>query len=73
MTKIDGGVETIENAVAVIGGVGEIRILGDVKTTSIYNVNGQAVALNSAEKTFNVASGIYVVVVDGKSLKVMVK
>lgn len=73
LTKVDGGVETIENAVAVVGGVGEIRILGDVKATSIYNVNGQAVALNSAEKTFNVASGIYVVVVDGKSLKVMVK
>lgn len=33
----------------------------------------QAVAINSAERTFAVARGMYVVVVDGKATKVIVR
>ena len=67
------GVEQVINAVAVIGGNGNIRIVGEAQSVSVYNVNGQAVVLNSAERSFDVAAGIYVVVVDGKTTKVMVK
>lgn len=67
------GVEQVINAVAVIGGNGNIRVVGEAQSVSVYNVNGQAVVLNSAERSFDVAAGIYVVVVDGKTTKVMVK
>ena len=45
----------------------------DAKSVSIYNMAGQAIVLNSGEMTFNVASGYYIVVVDGKTTKVMVR
>ncbi len=58
---------------AVIAGVGNIRILGEAQSVSIYTVSGQAVAVNSSERTFSVAKGIYLVTVDGKTTKVLVK
>ena len=67
-------VESMEVSTAkVIGGTGEIRVVGDAKSVSIYNMAGQAIVLNSSEMTFNVASGYYIVVVDGKTTKVMVR
>ena len=67
-------VESMEVSTAkVIGGTGEIRVVGDAKSVSIYNMAGQAIVLNSGEMTFNVASGYYIVVVDGKTTKVMVR
>lgn len=61
------------DAVKVVAGAGEIRVIGNVSNVSIYNTAGQAVVLNSKDNAFQVARGIYVVVVDGKSTKVMVK
>ncbi|MGM9833738.1 MAG: DUF6383 domain-containing protein [Candidatus Limisoma sp.] len=73
LVKKDGGVESVVNAVAVIAGVGNIRILGEAQNVSIHTVNGQAVAVNSSKRSFNVAKGIYLVTVDGKTTKVLVK
>ena len=60
-------------AAGVIAADGQIRIVGDAATVSVYNAAGQAVAINSAERTFAVARGMYVVVVDGKATKVIVR
>ena len=72
--KNDGSVAKFEiNAAKAVGMNGEIRILGDVSCVSVYNAAGQAVVVNSAEKSINVAAGVYVVVVDGKTQKVVVR
>lgn len=60
-------------AAKVVAGIGEIRIIGEANAVSIFNAAGQAVAVNSKDAQFFVASGIYVVVVDGKATKVLVK
>ena len=60
-------------AAGVIAADGQIRIVGDAATVSVYNAAGQTVAVNSAERTFAVARGMYVVVVDGKATKVIVR
>ena len=74
ITEKASGVEDVEDVVAVVAGRGEIRIVGEPATgVSIYGINGQAVALNSNDRVFNVAAGVYVVVVDGKTEKVMVR
>lgn len=73
-TEVAGGVEDVEDAVAVVAGRGEIRIIGEPQSgVSIYNMSGQAIVVNSNETTFNVASGIYIVAVDGQTVKVMVR
>lgn len=73
-TEVAGGVEDVEDAVAVVAGRGEIRIVGEPQSgVSIYNMSGQAIVVNSNETTFNVAPGIYIVAVDGKTVKVMVR
>lgn len=70
---IGSGAEAMDKEEAkAIGGNGEIRIIGEAQV-SIYSVNGQAIAINSTETSFAVAKGVYVVVIDGKSTKVMVK
>ena len=51
---------------------GTIRVDGG-NTTSIYNIAGQAIALGSKAKEFNVARGMYIVNVDGKATKVVVR
>ena len=74
ITEKASGVEDVEDVVAVVAGRGEIRIVGEPQGgVSIYNMSGQAIAVNSNETTFNVASGIYIVAVDGKTVKVMVR
>lgn len=75
VTLYDGlsGVGSVKASAAKVYGLnGEIRVEGG-NMTSIFNAAGQAVALNSAEKAFNVARGMYIVVVDGKAQKVIVK
>ncbi len=57
----------------VVAGNGTISILGDATSVSVYNVAGQAVAVNTPERTLNVARGMYVVMVDGKAEKVIVR
>lgn len=70
---ISGIDEVDTDATKVVGGVGEIRIIGEAKSVSIYNMAGQVIALNSGDTMFNVASGLYIVIVDGKTTKVIVK
>lgn len=60
-------------AAKVVGGNGEIRIIGEAEAVSIFNAAGQAIAINSKDNQFAVAAGVYVVVVDGKTTKVLVK
>lgn len=57
----------------VVGGTGEIRVIGEAQAVTVYNAAGQAVAINSTDNRFAVAAGVYVVVVDGKTVKVLVK
>ena len=62
--KVGGATVTATN--------GTIRVDGG-NTTSIYNIAGQAIALGSKDKEFSVASGMYIVNVDGKATKVVVR
>ena len=62
--KVGGATVTATN--------GTIRVDGG-NTTSIYNIAGQAIALGSKAKEFSVASGMYIVNVDGKATKVVVR
>lgn len=74
LTKVaDGGIESVVDAIGVVAGKGAINILGEGTTTSIYTVSGKAVVLNSTAKAFNVEAGMYIVNVNGKSTKVLVK
>jgi len=63
--------------VRVIGGNEQITVLGaDGRQVSIFTVAGQQVAATgrvASTQTYRVGSGIYVVNVDGKAFKVLVK
>lgn len=53
---------------------GEIRIVGGAPdSVSIYTLGGASVVLNAVDTTYSVANGIYVVVLNGKAQKVIVK
>ena len=67
-------VEEVEGTAArVIAADGAIRIEGEAGSVSVYNAAGQAVAVNTQERTLSVARGMYVVVVDGRATKVVVR
>lgn len=53
--------------VSVIGGTGEIIISGEYNRAEVYTITGQAVG------SLNVPAGLYIVNVDGKTTKVLVK
>ena len=59
---MDGG-----NNVAVVGGEGEIIIAGDYDNVQVFNIAGQAL------NTLQVNPGMYIVNVDGKVSKVIVR
>lgn len=63
------GVDT--NAVKVIGGVGEINVIGAAQNIAVYSVGGAQISANAA--SVNCTPGLYIVVVDGKATKVSVK
>lgn len=72
-TEDSSSVEKVSvSAVKAYGTKGEIRII-DGNNVTIYNAAGQALVVNSSEKTFSAPRGIYVVVVDGVAQKVAVK
>lgn len=72
-TEASSSVEKVSvSAVKAYGTKGEIRII-DGNNVTIYNAAGQALVVNSSEKTFSAPRGIYVVVVDGVAQKVAVK
>ena len=65
---IDNTVTDLIPSVKVISGVGEITIAGDYKSVEVYNLSGQRI-----NRLKDLQSGIYAVIVDGKSYKVAVK
>lgn len=72
-TEASSSVDKVSvSAVKAYGTKGEIRII-DGNNVTIYNAGGQALVVNSGEKTFSAPRGIYVVVVDGVAQKVAVK
>lgn len=72
-TEASSSVDKVSvSAVKAYGTKGEIRII-DGNNVTIYNAGGQALVVNSSDKTFSAPRGIYVVVVDGVAQKVAVK
>ena len=55
------------NKVTVTGGDGEIVISGEYENCSVYNISGQHIS------SLNVPAGLYIVKVDGKTFKVVVR
>ena len=73
LTETQGNVDAIDGEeVGVVAGDGEIRVNG-AATVDIYNVCGQRIAADSNATSFCVPAGIYVVVADGKTMKVAVR
>lgn len=67
------GVKTVNvGGAKVVARQGAIAVEG-AGAVSIYNAAGQAVVANSAAGTFSVPAGLYMVSVDGKVVKVMVR
>ena len=74
LTKVASGVEKVDDTVAVVAGRGEIRIVGEPQgEIYIYNLTGQTIVAGSNEKSFNVAAGVYLVNIDGQTMKVVVR
>ena len=72
-TETSSSVDKVSvSAVKAYGTKGAIR-LSDGNNVTLYNAAGQALVVNSSEKTFSAPRGIYVVVVDGVAQKVAVK
>lgn len=70
--KNTSGVEAAEAEKAVVvAGEGTIFVLGEADDVEVYTVGGALVSKNAA--TVNVAAGIYIVKVNGKATKVVVK
>ena len=61
-----------EPAAKVTVNGGNIVILGDYSKASIVDLSGRVIALDAAAST-SVDAGLYIVVVDGKAVKVLVK
>jgi hypothetical protein len=58
-------------SVKVIGGVGEINVIGSARTIAVYTAAGALVSRGNA--SVSCASGLYIVRVDGSVFKVLVK
>lgn len=73
--EINDGTDLIHSGnVKIEGGKGQITVIGlDGRSVSIYTLAGQRVCSLSNNTTVNVASGIYLVNVDGMTRKVVVK
>lgn len=66
------GVEAVEAEKAVVvAGEGTIFVLGEASDVEVYTVGGALVSKNAAN--VNVAAGMYIVKVNGKATKVVVK
>ena len=66
------GVAGVENdGTVVVGGVGEIRVIGDATDIEVYTVGGALVS--KGENNIDCASGIYIVKVNGNASKVIVR
>ncbi len=66
------GVDAVETAKAtVVGGRGEINVYGEYTTIQVFTTGGALVSKNEAN--VQCAAGIYIVKVDNKTVKVIVK
>ena len=71
-TDGSGVTNAVNDGVAVIGGNGEIRVIGNTTDVEVYTVGGALVS--KGENNVNCASGIYVVRVNGSNVyKVIVR
>lgn len=66
-----GIAEAEQNLYKIIGQKGSISITGDYSTVAVYNIGGVMIAKD--QSTVNCPAGIYIVKVDGKANKVIVK
>lgn len=66
-----GAEEIAANAAKVVAANGEITVVGDAAEIAVYSASGALIS--KGETNVKVAAGIYVVVVDGKATKVVVK
>lgn len=70
------GVDAISGnaeAAKVVASDGLISIVGASSAVSVYTAAGSAVAVGSHASEFSVEPGLYIVVVDGKAIKVLVR
>lgn len=67
------GIAADGNDVAVIGSNGKIAIKGVYAAASVYDMEGRKVAEFGGSDEISVAAGFYIVNVDGKAFKVIVK
>lgn len=62
---------------SIFGGIGTVTVRGyEGKTGAIYSVDGKVVSsfrMDASEKTLEVPAGIYIVLVGGKSVKLIVR
>lgn len=68
---ITSGVESVEESNKIIANNGVIRILGNPKSIQVYNISGSMIS--QGKNTINCQPGIYIVKVDEKARKVIVK
>lgn len=75
VTYDDGTSASIDNANtdsnSVVGGVGTINVTGTYSSIAVYNIGGVMIAKD--KPSVNCPAGIYIVKVDGKARKVIVK
>ncbi len=79
MTSSTSGIEKVEKdgkdvtkaTWSAYGGVGTITVTGDAKSIEIFNLKGKLVKKN--QRQVRVGKGVYIVRVDGASVKVLVK
>jgi len=64
---VDGVCGDVADKVSVVGGYGNILISGDYSRAEVYNISGARVGAEGLQR------GIYLVRVDGRTYKVMVK
>lgn len=66
------GTESVEVAAAkIVAGAGEISVVGEAQSIEVYTIGGSLVS--TGETTVACPAGIYVVVLDGKATKVVVR
>jgi len=76
VTDYESGVECIDNdgkLANVVPGKGMITVKGEVTNTIVYSMSGAQMACINGEGSVNLPAGIYVVNVDGKAVKAIVR
>ncbi len=68
VSGIEDLVPDVDSSATVMGGEGEIIILGDYNAVAVFDLQGRAI-----NRTTSLLPGIYIVNVDGKATKVVVK